>query len=46
MDLLRYTQSDFSSLFTRSPIKRAKLPGMQRNITALTEEADRGILKT
>lgn len=45
-DLLRYTQSDFSALFTKSPIKRAKLGGMQRNITALTEDADRGILKT
>ena len=44
-DLLRYTQSDFSALFTKSAIKRAKLAGMQRNVTALTEEADRGILK-
>ena len=44
-DLLRYTQSDFSALFTKSPIKRAKLAGMQRNVTALTEEEDRGILK-
>ncbi len=44
-DLLRYTQADFSSLFRRSPIKRAKLTGMQRNVAALTEEADRGILK-
>jgi epoxyqueuosine reductase len=44
-DLLRYTQADFSSLFKRSPIKRAKLTGMQRNVAALTEEADRGILK-
>ena len=45
-DLLRYTQSDFSALFTKSPIKRAKLLGMQRNVAALTEQADRGILKT
>jgi epoxyqueuosine reductase len=45
-DLLRFTQADFSSLFTKSPIKRAKLAGMQRNVAALTGEADRGILKT
>jgi epoxyqueuosine reductase len=44
-DLLRFTQTEFSSLFPRSPIKRAKLAGMQRNVAALTEEADRGILK-
>jgi epoxyqueuosine reductase len=44
-DLLRFTQADFSSLFRKSAIKRAKLAGMQRNIAALTEEADRGILK-
>ena len=44
-DLLRYTQSDFSTLFRRSAIKRARLAGMQRNVAALTEEADRGILK-
>jgi epoxyqueuosine reductase len=34
-DLLRYTQSDFSTLFRKSAIKRAKLAGMQRNIEAL-----------
>ena len=44
-DLLRFTQSDFSSLFRKSAIKRARLAGMQRNVAALTEEADRGILK-
>lgn len=44
-DLLRFTQADFSALFRKSAIKRAKLAGMQRNVTALTEEADRGILK-
>ena len=44
-DLLRFTQSDFSSLFRKSAIKRAKLAGMQRNVAALTEKADRGILK-
>jgi epoxyqueuosine reductase len=37
-DLLRFTQSDFSTLFRRSAIKRAKLGGMQRNVTALTDE--------
>jgi epoxyqueuosine reductase len=35
-DLLRFTQADFSSLFRKSAIKRAKLAGMQRNVTALT----------
>jgi epoxyqueuosine reductase len=44
-DLLRFTQADFSTLFRRSAVKRAKLAGMQRNVTALTEETDRGILK-
>lgn len=44
-DLLRFTQADFSALFRKSAIKRAKLAGMQRNVAALTEEADRGILR-
>ncbi len=44
-DLLRYAQADFSSLFRKSPVKRAKLAGMQRNVAALTEAPDRGILK-
>ncbi len=44
-DLLRFTQADFSALFRGSAIKRAKLAGMQRNVAALTEESDRGILK-
>lgn len=43
-DLLRMTQTDFSSLFRRSAIKRAKLAGMQRNAEALTAGKDRGIL--
>jgi epoxyqueuosine reductase len=34
-DLLRFEQSDFSRLFTRSAIKRAKLAGMKRNVEAL-----------
>lgn len=41
-DLLRYEQSDFSRLFRRSAVKRAKLAGMQRNVAALTEEESRG----
>lgn len=36
-DLLRFTQADFSTLFRKSAIKRAKLEGMQRNVGALTE---------
>ncbi|HYH10410.1 MAG TPA: tRNA epoxyqueuosine(34) reductase QueG [Thermoanaerobaculia bacterium] len=44
-DLLRMTQADFSTLFRKSPVKRAKLAGMHRNATALTGGEDRGILK-
>jgi epoxyqueuosine reductase len=44
-DLLRYTQADFSTLFAKSAVKRAKLAGMQRNVTALTAMDDRGMLK-
>jgi epoxyqueuosine reductase len=44
-DLLRYDQADFSSLFRKSAVKRAKLAGMQRNIAALTEAESRGMLK-
>jgi len=33
-DLLRYEQADFSKLFTKSAVKRAKLAGMQRNVSA------------
>jgi epoxyqueuosine reductase len=43
-DLLRFTQPDFSTLFRKSAIKRAKLAGMQRNVKALTAGEDRGIL--
>ncbi|HEU4522765.1 MAG TPA: tRNA epoxyqueuosine(34) reductase QueG [Thermoanaerobaculia bacterium] len=39
-DLLRFSQADFSSLFSRSAIKRAKLAGMLRNVTALLESAE------
>ncbi len=34
-DLLRYTQADFSEMFRKSAIKRAKLAGMKRNVEAL-----------
>jgi len=35
-DLLRFAQADFSSFFTKSAIKRAKLEGMKRNVEALS----------
>jgi epoxyqueuosine reductase len=35
-DLLRFTQDDFSSFFTKSAVKRAKLAGMLRNVEVLT----------
>jgi epoxyqueuosine reductase len=35
-DLLRLAQADFSSLFRKSAIKRAKLEGMRRNAATLT----------
>ena len=34
-DLLRFTLRDFSSLFRKSAVKRAKLAGMRRNVEAL-----------
>jgi epoxyqueuosine reductase len=34
-DLLRFAQADFSGLFRRSAIKRARLDGMKRNVLAL-----------
>jgi len=34
-DLLKFTQTDFSALFRKSAIKRAKLAGMKRNVEAL-----------
>ena len=43
-DLLRFSQTDFSTLFRKSAIKRAKLAGMKRNVEALerrTESAER-----
>lgn len=44
-DLLRFEQADFSILFRKSAIKRAKLAGMKRNVEALTEGEERGMLK-
>jgi epoxyqueuosine reductase len=43
-DLLRFAQADFSSLFRKSAIKRARFDGMRRNAAALTEAGDRGML--
>lgn len=39
-DLLRFAQADFSTLFRKSAIKRAKLAGMKRNVEALTGAED------
>ena len=39
-DLLRFEQADFSRLFTKSPIKRAKLAGMRRNVAAIQSGLD------
>ncbi|MHB0969696.1 MAG: tRNA epoxyqueuosine(34) reductase QueG [Thermoanaerobaculia bacterium] len=38
-DLLRFEQADFSRLFRKSAIKRAKLAGMQRNVRAVMKSA-------
>ena len=43
-DLLRFTQAEFSTLFRKSAVKRAKLAGMLRNVEALTGGDDRGML--
>lgn len=40
-DLLRYEQADFSALFRKSAIKRAKLEGMKRNAAAVSSAAAR-----
>ncbi len=44
-DLLRYTQSDFSRLFRKSAVKRARLAGMQRNVTALTSGLEEATIR-
>jgi epoxyqueuosine reductase len=36
-DLLRFEQNDFSRLFRKSAIKRAKLEGMKRNVAAISD---------
>ena len=41
-DLLKMTQTDFSSLFRKSAIKRAKLAGMKRNVEALERRGESG----
>jgi epoxyqueuosine reductase len=41
-DLLQYEQADFSTLFRKSAVKRARLASMKRNVAALTEEESRG----
>jgi epoxyqueuosine reductase len=38
-DLLKFAQADFSALFTKSAIKRARLDGMRRNVKALAGES-------
>jgi epoxyqueuosine reductase len=43
-DLLRFAQADFSTLFRKSAIKRARLEGMQRNVAALFTAAEKEIL--
>ena len=35
-DLLRFSQADFSTLFRKSAVKRAKLAGLQRNVRLLS----------
>jgi len=40
-DLLRYEQADFSTLFRKNAVRRAKLAGMQRNVTACQEAQTR-----
>ena len=39
-DLLRFSQADFSSLFRKSAIKRARLAGMIRNVEAVMDAGD------
>lgn len=41
-DLLRFSQEEFSTLFRKSAIKRAKLAGMQRNVDALERRRPAG----
>jgi epoxyqueuosine reductase len=41
-DLLRFEQSDFSRLFRKSAIKRAKLEGMKRNVALVIPSVSEG----
>jgi len=45
-DLLRFDQSDFSRLFSRSAVKRAKLAGMKRNVQALTSGHEETMIRS
>lgn len=38
-DLLALSQADFSATFRKSPMKRAKLAGLQRNARVVLESA-------
>lgn len=40
-DLLRFEQAEFSDLFRKSAIKRARLAGMKRNVAAISSAAGR-----
>ena len=39
-DLLAMSQEEFSAAFRKSPMKRAKLAGLQRNARVILERAD------
>jgi len=39
-DLLAMSQEEFSSAFRKSPMKRAKLAGLQRNARVVVDGAD------
>jgi epoxyqueuosine reductase len=41
-DLVKFTQTDFSALFRKSAVKRAKLAGMKRNVEALERRRESG----
>lgn len=45
-DLLRFSQADFSSLFRKSAVKRAKLEGMKRNVEAAAAAPSRRISRS
>jgi epoxyqueuosine reductase len=41
-DLMKFTQADFSALFRKSAVKRAKLAGMKRTVEALDGRGESG----